>query len=120
MNALGRAQLIELRHSTGQMVKAWDLRPFGGDPLQLGLTTSPLPPAGSTVDRSLSSGRVLRIDTSTGDVWEITPAQAVAEPPVIGPPMGPPPPPRSPLRNPMVMAVLAGAAWAWWRKRRRA
>lgn len=113
MERLGSAQLIQVKNATGATVKAWDLRPFGGEPLQLGLVSSPMPPAGSTTDRTLANGAVLQIDLASGDVFQkanprVDPAAAAAEPPpTVGPVGGPPPKPKM---SPFVLAALAGAA----------
>lgn len=117
MESLGTAQMIELQNVTGATVKAWDLRPFGGDPLQLGLVSSPLPPAGSTTDRTLKSGAIIRIDTGTGEVFSVTKADPA---PALGPPGGPPRRAAMFGLSPMMLAALAGVAWAvFFRKKRR-
>lgn len=120
MNALGQAKLVQTTNSTGAVVKAWDLRPFGGNLLELGLVNTPLPPAGTMVDRTLPGGRILRIDASSGGVFEVS---ATAAPPTIGPTGGPlmRPSAGNAMRSPTTLAILAGLFFAWWkwgRKRR--
>lgn len=119
MERIGTAQMIQTTNAAGATVKAWDLRPFGGDTLQLGLVSSPLPPAGTTADRTLSNGRILRVDVSNGDVYEV---KAGDPPPTVGPTGGPAAMMSGGglLRSPMMLAALAGIAFAFFgRKRRR-
>lgn len=119
MKALGQAKLVQTTNSTGALVKAWDLRPFGATLLELGLVTSPLPPPGTMVDRTLPSGRILRIDVAGGGVFEVT---AEAPPPTIGKTGGVAI--RSSgagIASPKMLALVAGLFFAWWkwgRKRR--
>lgn len=77
MIALGKAELIESQHSSGVLVKSWDLTPFGEAALFLGPVTSPLPPPGSTRDIG-----AIRIDTGTGEVWQL---ESLDPPPALGP-----------------------------------
>lgn len=66
MIPLGQAKLIEHRHTTGALVKSWDLSPWGGPRVFLGPVTQPMPEPGTTVDRG-----TLRLDTGTGEVWKL-------------------------------------------------
>ncbi len=119
MKALGTAKLVQTTNDAGAVVKAWDLRPFGGNLLHLGLVSSPLPPQGTTTDRTLPNGRVLRIDTSSGAVFEV---ESGDEAPAVGPPGG------VPMKGPGVLAggrglaIIVGILFAFWKlrgKRRR-
>ena len=117
MERIGTAQMIQTTNAAGATVKAWDLRPFGGEPLQLGLVSSPLPPAGTTVDRTLPNGRILRVEASSGDVYEV---KASDPPPTVGPTGGTKIGAAGFFRSPMLLAALAGIAFAFFgRKRRR-
>lgn len=126
MQPLGVATLIQMTNSTGATVKAWDLRPFGGEPLQLGLASSPLPPPGTTVDRQVSGGRTIRVDVNTGEVSLVSAGggaagavaaveSGTAPPPSVGPVGGPP---ARPGLSPFMLAALAGVAWALFFRRR--
>lgn len=119
MKAIGQAKLVQTTNSTGAVVKAWDLRPFGATLLELGLATSPLPPPGTMVDRTLPSGRILRIDAAGGGVFEVSSSDPS---PTIGPTGGVAiRSSRGGLASPKVLALVAGLFFAWWkwgRKRR--
>lgn len=120
MKALGQAKLVQTTNSTGATVKAWDLTPFGGTLLQLGLVNSPLPPEGTTVDRTLPNGRILRVEVASGGVFEV---KASDPPPTVGATGGVPMKAAGFFAGPRAMALVAGVVVAWWmfgRRRRRA
>ena len=117
MERIGTAQLTQTTNASGATVKAWDLRPFGGDLLHLGLVSTPMPPGGTTADRTLSNGRILRVDVSNGDVYEV---KAGDPPPTVGPTGGPAATMGGGMfRSPMILAAIAGIAFAFLGRRKR-
>lgn len=104
MKYLGKAKLVEHPHESGITAKSWDLSPWGGPMVFLGAATSPLPPAGTTVDKAN-----LRVDTGTGEVWQLE--------------LGDPPPSvgrTGKIGGPFQLLPLLGIAWfAWFMAKRR-
>lgn len=111
MNRIGKAQLITYKHSTGIQAQGWALNPWIPNlVLHMGAAGSPLPPPGSTVDRGM-----LRIDTGTGDVYQLV---AGDPPPKLGPTGGPTQPGAGisgALKRPLTLVVVAVAAWLAWK-----
>jgi hypothetical protein len=116
MERIGTAIIVQTLNSTGAVVKAWDLRPFGGDLLHVGLAESPLPPAGTTSDRTLANGRILRVDVGEGGVFEV---KAGDPPPTLGPIGGPKATMGGLLGKPLFLAIAAGVLFAFMGRRRR-
>lgn len=76
MKAIGKAQLIDVAHSSGVPSKAWDLKPFGGPEVFMGAKTQPLPATDTFVDRG-----GLRLNARNGDVFQL---EAGDPPPTVG------------------------------------
>ena len=75
MKLSGKADLIPVDHVNGPS-KAWNLKPFGGPEVFMGLQTQPLPATDTFVDRG-----ALRLNARNGDVYILEPGDP---PPTVG------------------------------------
>lgn len=122
MIPLGKASLATFPHSTGVTAQGWDLEPFGAAQryLFLGQAGTPLPPAGSVVERMTKNDQFIQIDAGTGEVWGIEQGDP---PPTLGPVAGPEAtrPGAVAMRTmgaPMLFGIGAALWWFFGRRKR--
>lgn len=117
MEHIGVAGLVTYNNlpSDREPSHGWNLKPFGGGVVHLGFESSPMPPSGTIVDRTVGNGKIISVDVGSGEVFL---RHAEDPPPTVGP-IGGPPTSKLPPMNKVLLVAAAGLALSYFLKKHR-